>query len=140
MNDSFEQRLRENLRQSEQHVDADTRAKLAAARRQALEHADAKSDGWFAWLPPFTGLQLAGTLAAIAVVAAVTVQILDPMNRQKTAPQPQLTASSGSETDTDLTPLTNETDLYENLELLEFYEELEFYEWLADEIPEERTS
>ena len=138
MNDSFEQRLRENLRQSEQHVDADTRAKLAAARRQALEHADTKSAGWFGWLPPFTGLHAAGTLAAIAVVVAVTVQTMDPIKRQKV--EPQLTASAGSETDVDSARLMNETDLYENLELLEFYEELEFYEWLAEEIPEERTS
>jgi len=140
MNDSFEKRLRQDLRQSEQHVDADTRARLAAARQQALANAAPDKYKVFGWSPPIAGLQTAGTLAVIAVVIAVIVQTMNPIDGQNAAPKRQLTASTGPEPGADSSPVTSEVELYENLELLEFYEELEFYEWLADEMPEERTS
>ena len=128
----FEQQLRERLRGTETELDTRTRARIAAARREAVEQEDG---GWSLSI----GRPAWGTVAVVLIVAAL---INLPWNTQQPAPQTRvipepLAAGNG----TDTTPKEDDQlELYENLELLEFYEDMEFYEWLADTGLEEMPS
>lgn len=125
-NREFEQQLREQLRGSEAGLDTRTRARIAAARREALEQEDGR---WSLGI----GRPAWGTLAVAAIVATLVYM---PRDMDEATPLlAEQTAKPTPAPDED-----EQLELYENLELLEFYEELEFYEWLADAQLEEMPS
>ena len=130
MNDEFARQSRETLRESEQQLDTATRAKLAAARRDALEENSRAPANWRFG----RGAPVWGTLAAAVLIAVIVLRTTDPLPDQPNT----MIAEANPETET--VSIEEELDLYENPELLEFYEDLEFYEWLADEAPEEIAS
>ena len=137
--DQFEARLRGQLRDSETALDTRTGARLAAARRAAVEQENTgRTDrGWSLSL----GRPAWGALA-VALIVAVLINL--PQNTERPVPQTSATpepAPLAADNGADATAEENEQlELYENLELLEFYEDLEFYEWLADTELEELPS
>src|SRR5581483_6731869 len=94
------------------HVDARTRAKLAAARREALTAKDHRSSHRLIWLPA------AGAVAACALVLGVMWFKPQPAN---TPPQTQ-TQVAANDAELPLDTDTQQLDLYQNLD---------FYQWLA---------
>lgn len=107
---SFEDELRQQLRDSEAGLDTRTAARLRAARREAMQEQAAPGRSFTpVWATAFSAL-------TVAVIIGLAMQS-GPSEQQPSAPE-------SAEAD---------IELYENLELLEFYENLEFYEWLAAE-------
>jgi len=94
-----------------EHVDARTRAKLAAARRSALATKDHRPRRAL-WLPA------AGAVAACALVIGVVW--FKPQEEAPNAPQQQASATSDAE-------LPLDTDAQQ----LDLYQNLDFYQWLA---------
>lgn len=127
MNEDFDKQLRNTLRENEAQLDTRTRARLAAARAEALEQAERTGTlGFGSTIPAW------GTLAAVAVIAVIVLRVYTPL-----PDEPAIVSTAATD---ETLSAKQELEMYENLELLEFYEELEFYEWLAGEIPEERAS
>ena len=106
------ERARELYRAAANHVDADTRDRLRAARVRALAAADAPADRTH-WLLP------GGALAAIALAALMLWQ---PLPRG--AAPAVGAANTAMDADSDLPPDAEQADpmLYQNLD---------FYGWLA---------
>ena len=137
--DNFEAGLRKQLRAGEHDLDTRTRARLAAARREALEQ---EEHGWSLSI----GRPAWGTLAVVVIVATIVNapwQTEQPVPETSVMPQPPgaltdpLAAGNGDEAAVEEDA---QLEMYENLELLEFYEDMEFYEWLADTEFEEMAS
>ena len=96
-----------------EHIDARTRAKLAAARREALATQGHRSNRAI-WLPA------AGAVAACALAIGVVWFKPQPAGTP-VAPQSQ-TATSDSEPPLDA-----------DAQQLELYQNLDFYQWLAQQ-------
>ncbi|HJU07438.1 MAG TPA: hypothetical protein VJ727_03050 [Rhodanobacteraceae bacterium] len=94
-----------------EHVDARTRAKLAAARRSALAAKDHRPQRAI-WLPAV------GAVAACALVLGVVW--FRPQPETPVAPQQQASTTSDAE-------LPLDTDAQQ----LDLYQNLDFYQWLA---------
>jgi len=94
-----------------EHIDARTRAKLAAARRSAVAAKDHRPRRAI-WLPA------AGAVAACALVIGVVW--FKPQPGPSSAPQQQASATSDAE-------LPLDTDAQQ----LDLYQNLDFYQWLA---------
>lgn len=110
----FEQRARELWREAAQRIDPATAGRLRAARRQALETAQAPTHRAVRWLIP------TGAFAAIALAAMMVWQPL-PQHHATTAMHASGTID---ELDNELPPDADKTD--PNL-----YQNLDFYGWLA---------
>lgn len=110
-------RARELYRNAAQQLDPATAGRLRAARRQALEAAQAPTRLSHRWLVP-TG--------AFAVVALAAMMIWQPLPHNAAAPSvPSASATfNGSDLDAELPPDADKTD--PNL-----YQDLDFYSWLA---------
>ena len=136
--EEFATTLRNQLREGEGELDSRTRARLAAARREAIER-DGIAESDNRWSLSI-GRPAWGTVAVVLIVAAM-VNI--PWQTEQPLPQPaeQMTGQLVVENGEQPAPEEDEQlELYENLELLEFYEDMEFYEWLADAELEEMAS
>lgn len=97
-------------------VDAATRTRLRAIRREALASADSPQKA--AWWVPL------GSLATVATLAVMTVTLLG------TVPD-----------ENDFMPPLEDIALLSDKEELEFYEELDFYLWLdSEQVKQENTS
>lgn len=157
MNDELENRLRQQLRASEDHLDAPTRARLHAARNQALGAAGSRREQrspkiWpNIWPNNWPGAWLAATATAGAALIALflgTGQSPDEAQLPVAELESTLLAAAGSE---DITGPAGEepvgsgagtangigTDPAETLDLLE---NLEFYEWLSQQEAEEQPT
>lgn len=147
MNDEFENRLRQQLRASEDGLDAPTLARLHAARNKALGAAGSRRER--RWPNIWPGAWLAASTAAGAALIALflgTGQSPDEAQLPVAELESTLLAAAGSE---DLTgpageePVTGAagaatgTDPAETLDLLE---NLDFYEWLSQQEAEEQQS
>ncbi len=110
----MERRARELYREAAHRIDPVTAGRLRAARRQALEAAQAPALSSVRWLIP-TG--------AFAVIALAAMMVWQPMPSHQPAPTQQSANASG-ELDNDLPPDADQTD--PNL-----YQNLDFYGWLA---------
>ncbi len=104
---AFIAKLRTVLDRSVDALDASTRARLQAARRKALAHADVPRGFTPRWFVPV------GAVAALAVVAALGLWWMP------TAAPPPMAAS------------VEEAELLYATDNLELYQNLEFYRWLA---------
>ncbi|MGP1664366.1 MAG: hypothetical protein ACTS5I_00320 [Rhodanobacter sp.] len=114
----FEQRAREVWLEAGRHVTPSTAGRLRAARRQALEAANAPRQHGVRWLVP------SGAFAAIALAALMMWQ---PLTQHASAPPLQATTSAidnNLDLDSELPPDADQTD--PNL-----YQDLDFYGWLA---------
>lgn len=109
----FEQRARQLWREAARQVDPVTAGRLRAARRRALESAQASSRPLVRWLIP------TGALAAIALATMMVWQPL-PNHQSPTA----MSSLSSDDLDNELPPDADQTD--PNL-----YQNLDFYDWLA---------
>ncbi|MGH8213809.1 MAG: hypothetical protein ACREPP_11340 [Rhodanobacteraceae bacterium] len=96
-----------------EHIDAGTRAKLAAARRKALAAQD-HHPRRVIWLP--------ATGAVAACVLVIGLVWFKPQSGNPSAPQTQAVATSDVELPLDAD--TQQLDLYQNLD---------FYQWLAQQ-------
>ena len=153
MNDELENRLRQQLRASEDDLDAPTRARLHAARNQALGAAGSRREQRSPkiWPNIWQGAWLAATATAGAALIALflgTGQSPDEAQLPVAELESTLLAAAGSE---DLTGPAGEepvgsgagtgngigTDPAETLDLLE---NLEFYEWLSQQEAEEQPT
>jgi hypothetical protein len=110
----FEQHARELWREAAQRIDPATAGRLRAARRQALEAAQAPAHRAVRWLIP------TGAFAAIALAAMMVWQPVP----QHHATSAMHAASAADELDSELPPDADKTD--PNL-----YQNLDFYGWLA---------
>jgi len=97
------------------HIDARTRAKLAAARRAALAAKDRHQSRRALWLPA------AGAVAACALVLGMMWFRPQPSN-MSTAPQTRAVAANDMELPLDAD--SQQLDLYQNLD---------FYQWLVQQ-------
>jgi len=113
----LERRARELYREAAQGIDPTTAGRLRAARRQALEAAQAPVRSSARWLIP------AGAFAALALAAMMVWQPMPPHQTAPTQPAASVT-SAGGELDSYLPPDADQTD--PNL-----YQNLDFYGWLA---------
>ena len=112
----FEQRARELWREAARQVDPKTAGRLRAARREALQAAQAPTRHPTRWLIP------TGAVAAVALAAMVVWQ---PMPHAPSSMQTADHAANATvETDAELPPDAEQADpaLYQNLD---------FYAWLA---------
>ncbi|HTM29592.1 MAG TPA: hypothetical protein VL097_09610 [Rhodanobacter sp.] len=114
----FEQRARELWNDAAQRLDPATAGRLRAARRQALEAAQAPTRRAVRWLIP-TG--------AFAVIALATMMVWQPLPQHRASTATQAIGSAidaSADLDSDLPPDADQTDptLYQNLD---------FYGWLA---------
>ncbi|MFA6230127.1 MAG: hypothetical protein WC617_08095 [Rhodanobacter sp.] len=112
--DPMERRSRELYREAARRIDPVTAGRLRAARRHALEAAQAPARSNVRWLIP-TG--------AFAVLALAAMMVWQPMPSHQAVPTQQSASASG-ELDNDLPPDADHTD--PNL-----YQNLDFYGWLA---------
>jgi len=109
----FEQRARALYREAGRHLDPATTGRLRAARRHALESAQAPTRQLARWFIPS---------GAFAVVALAALMVWQPLpHAPATAAHP---AAIDTSADIDLPPDADQTDpvLYQNLD---------FYGWLA---------
>ena len=114
----FEQRARELWNDAAQRLDPATAGRLRAARRQALEAAQAPTRRAVRWLIP-TG--------AFAVIALATMMVWQPLPQHRASTATQAIGSAidaSADLDSDLPPDADQTD--PNL-----YQNLDFYGWLA---------
>lgn len=107
-NDSFEQRLRQQLDRSTERLDETRASQLRQARLAALEHAGQESVTHPHW----------GTVAVAASVGALAIGL---WLHQK------------PESDTPLVAQVEAIELLAAQEDMEFYEDLDFYLWLASQ-------
>jgi hypothetical protein len=142
MNDEFEQELRQQLRASEDTLDAPTLARLHAARNRALAAAGSGREG------RWSSRSLTWLAATAAASTAVVALFLGRAQSPEEAPLPvaelenTLLAAAGNEeipgpAGEEAVPGSTDTDTAETLDLLE---NLEFYEWLSEQEPEEQPS
>lgn len=104
----FVKQIQEELEQSAQNIDAQTRSRLTQARYMAIDKAGKKAFNPF--LLPMTALATACLVMAIVIY---------------------LPKESTEQID-----IVDDLDLISSSESLEFFEELEFYEWLEEyELP-----
>jgi hypothetical protein len=137
MNDELERNLRQQLRASEDKLDAPTLARLHTARNRALGTAGSHREG------RWPGAWLAAAVAAGAALIALFLgsgQSPDEAQLPVAELESTLLAAAGSE---DLAAPAGEktvgdgTDTAETLDLIE---NLDFYEWLSQqETPEQPT-
>lgn len=113
----FARRARALYREAADHVDADTRARLRAARLRALAPtADRAPRVGSRWLLPG---------GAFAVVALAAVMLWQPMPHDALAPGSAISSNlAGADADGDLPPDAEQADP-------KLYENLDFYGWLA---------
>lgn len=149
MNDEFEQELRQQLRASEDDLDAPTLARLHAARNKALGAAGSRREGRWSghWPSHWSGTWLAATVAAsTAVVALFLGRAQSPEETQPPLPvaelESTLLAAAGNEeipgpAGEEAVPSSTDTDTAETLDLIE---NLDFYEWLSQQEAEEQQS
>lgn len=109
----LEQHARKLWREAAQRIDPATAGRLRAARRQALESAQAPAHRAVRWLIP-TG--------AFAVIALAAVMAWQPLPQH--VPTTSHVAGSVDEVDIELPPDADKAD--PNL-----YQNLDFYGWLA---------
>ena len=114
--DDLLEKITSRLDAATDEIDAATKTRLRAIRREALASAETSShSAW--WVP-------AGSLAAVATLAVMTVSLWTLMPEQ----------------DAFMPPL-EDIALLSDKEELEFYEELDFYLWLNNEqMQNENTS
>jgi hypothetical protein len=115
INETFMERLRSGFRADAEHLAAHERARLAIARRRAMEASAPRPGGVGFWLPA----------GAAAAVAALTLAVLMQEPTAPTAPAGQLAEIQ------DLEILLSEHDL-------EMFAELEFYLWLSEQTGDRR--
>lgn len=113
-----EQRARELWHEAAQRIDPATAGRLRAARRQALEAAQAPVRHPVRWLIP------TGAFAVIALAAMMVWHPLPQHHEAASAPALNGSADSTADLDSDLPPDADKTD--PNL-----YQNLDFYGWLA---------
>ena len=102
-------KLKQDLEQGNEQLDADTRARLSAARRKALEMLPEQRSPWrTSWWQP---------AGAVAMVAAAVFAVI--LWQGRLSPDAELIQS------TDL-------ELIASSDNLNLYEELEFYQWLDE--------
>jgi hypothetical protein len=153
MNEDLEQKLQNNLRDSEGDIDAATLRRLREARQRATAAAnDHARPPWQSnWIPAAA----VASASAIAVFVALSPDPMQPIDNPAvaTAPQAQdipksveldaFEASLLMAADVDELlelPANEQGGVAETDELLDLYENLEFYEWLLLEADEEATS
>lgn len=136
MNDELEHKLQQQLRASEDDLDAPTLARLHAARNRALEKAGGRRQ------PRWSGPWLTAAATGVAAIALITTlrQPADDVPLSATEFESALLAAAGSDAHTDAVsgePVSAESKATETLDLLE---NLEFYEWLSEaDLQEQQT-
>ena len=137
MSNDLEKQLQDQLRGSEEHLDAPTLARLHAARNRVLEAGrDHRKPRW-------GGSWLALTAAAGAAAIVMAVAVRQPADTGQPAAaefeSTLLAAAGNNEIISPATdePLTGGGDADETLDLLE---NLDFYEWLSQEAAEEQPT
>lgn len=109
-------------------LDAATRAKLSAARRNALAELEASGRGALpGWRPGWVPVGAAAAVAVIAVGVALTVSA------------PPTVGSGRGPTPAAAEPATEIEALLADEDLALFDEELEFYAWLEEEALDEQA-
>ena len=157
MNEKLETEVRQQLRASEDELDAATLAKLREARQRALEAVDEKpASNWSqGWVP----LAAAASVVMLAVLVAITMRTpgevepdinmvdnVEPVDAGPVTDQQledfEAAIILAAETEDLLKPSVDEAgaDADDGEDLLDLYENLEFYEWLAIEDAEEAAS
>ncbi|MCL4780224.1 MAG: hypothetical protein KJ049_08525 [Gammaproteobacteria bacterium] len=137
MNDELEKQLRQQLRASEEKLDAPTLARLHAARNRALGTAGNHREG--RW--PATWLA-ASTAAGAALIALFLGYGQSPDEAQLPVAELESTLLAAAGSEGLAAPAGEEvvsggTDTAETLDLIE---NLDFYEWLSQqETPEQPT-
>ena len=137
MSSDLEQQLQDQLRSSEEHLDAPTLARLHAVRNRVLETGRGRRK------PRWGGSWLAVTAAAGAAAIALTVALRQPADTGQPAAaefeSTLLAAAGNNEIISPVTdePLTGGGNAEETLDLLE---NLDFYEWLSQEAAAEQPT
>jgi hypothetical protein len=114
---NLEQRARELYREASQHIDPATAGRLRAARRTALESANAPKHRTARWLIPS---------GAFAMLALAALMVWQPLPQRTAVPPANIAVSplASTEQDSELPPDADQAD--PNL-----YQNLDFYGWLA---------
>ncbi|MFZ1623418.1 MAG: hypothetical protein WAU48_01350 [Gammaproteobacteria bacterium] len=136
MNKDLEKNLQDQLRASEDSLDAPTLARLHAARNRALDVAKGRAPQWAgSWL---TATAAAG-VAAIALFIAIKQQPDVGPHKVTELESTLLAAASGAGVSAPVSdePVPGAEDTAETIDLLE---NLDFYEWLSQEPAEEQQS
>ena len=136
MNKDLEKNLQDQLRASEDSLDAPTLARLHAARNRALDVAKGRAPQWAgSWL---TATAAAG-VAAIALFIAIKQQPDVGPPEVTELESTLLAAASGTGVSAPVSdgPVPGAEDTAETIDLLE---NLDFYEWLSREPAEEQQS
>lgn len=137
MSNDLEKQLQDQLRGSEEHLDAPTLTRLHAARNRALESGSGQRR------PRWGGNWLTATAVAGAAAIALLVAVRQPADTGQLAAaefESTLLAAAGNNeiigpaTDE---PVTGGDDADQTLDLLE---NLDFYEWLSQEAAEEQPT
>ncbi len=137
MSNDLEKQLQDQLRSSEDRLDAPMLARLHAARNRALDAVGGHRE------PRWGGRWLAITAAAGAAAIALAVAVRQPADTGQPAAaefeSTLLAAAGNNEIISPATdePLTGGGDADETLDLLE---NLDFYEWLSQEAAEEQPT
>lgn len=137
MSKDFEKHLQDQLRASEDGLDASTLARLHAARNRALRAAEGRRES--RWTGNWLAATAAASVAAIALVIAVRPQPDTGQPGVAAFESALLAAAGGNEIINPVTdePVSGGEDTAETLDLLE---NLDFYEWLSQEAGEEQQS
>ena len=102
-------KIKQDLEQSSEQLDAETRARLLASRRKALATLPESPSSWLtSWWEP---------AGAVAMVAAAVFAVI--LWQGRLGPDAELIQSTDME-------------LIASSDNLNFYEELEFYQWLDE--------
>lgn len=136
MNDELEQKLQQQLRASEDNLDAPTLARLHAARNRALETAGGQR------IPRWSGAWLTAAAAGVAAVA-LFINLRQPADQEQIAAaeleSTLLAVAGGDEIVSPVAeqPITEENGATETMDLLD---NLDFYEWLSQEAVKEQPT
>lgn len=136
MSNDPEKNLQDQLRASEDSLDASTLARLHAARNRALDKARGRPDS------RWSGSWLAATAATSAIAIALFVAVRPPSGTRElpaTEIESALLAAVSGEVIGTISdePVTNGADAAETLDLLE---NLDFYEWLSQQTTGEQAT
>ncbi len=137
MSNDLETQLQEQLRSSEDHLDAPMLARLHAARNRALDAGSGHRE------PRWRGNWLTATAAAGAAAIALVVAVRQPADTgQLAAAEFESTLLAAAGNNEIISPVTDEpvngggnAD-----EMLDLLENLDFYEWLSQEATAEQPT
>ena len=123
-------RVRELLNQGVEELDPAIAGRLRAARRQALESADASRKARFAFPPLSRQWYLGGATAATVMLAVLIAAPWQDAVEDPSQGTGEIVA--GAENEDQVSVAALDLEMMSEDETLELLEELEFYQWLLE--------